>query len=629
MITKQLPRIRTLLRKPRVKESLIGAAIGLSLGIIIGVLSWVRLGPIDAISIYTNDLLFKSDREAEQVVIVALDDRAVNLTGNWPIPRGKIADAIEYISQGNPKSIAVDIVFEGSEAGDSDDLKLVNAISAAGNVILGQAAYFEEGDPSSEPQADIMHQPFPLLEAAARESAHINVYNLGSRIPEIPPVIRTDKGNSYMFSLQAAAVAEGKDLNQSVYKPGDSFTLEDWNIPLGPEGGIIVNYRISSDGFLNISLADILNDINIDTDAISPDIFSDKIVLIGPYWQGGKDAFVTPFGEMYGIEIHGNVIESILDRDFVAFAGRGLIFGLLVLTGLFMGICLANLSILKGFVFQIAILTIIIFSWAQLSNDNFLQFITVDSARLFFDLPYPVLTVITCFAGVSGRKYYMERSRRKRISGTFERFVTPQVLKEIMKSDDAELQNPHGKLQEITILFIDIRGYTTISEKLPADEVFDLLNRIFAIGNDIFTKYNGTINKFIGDAIMVIFNAPLAQPDHALNAVKAACEMQEALESFLVESGIEISCGIGINTGMAMVGTVGSGKRMEYTCIGDTVNIASRLEGQAKEGVHIVIGPATYEHVKDHVEALPLAEILLKGKSEVIQPYQVIYPNKL
>ncbi|MFO8100743.1 MAG: adenylate/guanylate cyclase domain-containing protein [Dehalococcoidia bacterium] len=619
-----LPEITRYLKKNRVKESLIGALIGLGLALLIAFLSFIRWGPTDAVSTFTTDLLFSSDSHPEEIVIVALDDKTVDQSGNWPLPRDYLAEGISYISQGNPKAIGVDLVFAEGSGDDPEDARLISVVEAAGNLVLGQAAYFEGGDPGAEPRADQFTRPFPELCNAAGKSAHLNVYEVGSRIPEIPPVIKTDAGTSFMFSLQVAAMAEGKGLEQFEYKPGDSLKTDDWEIPLGREGGVVVNYRTGHNGFPTYSLADILNE---DAD-ISPQAFSNKVVLIGPYWQGAKDAFLTPLGEMYGIEIHGNAVESILNRDFIAYLPSGLMFTLLILTGLILGLALANLSIRNGFFLLIGFIALIVISWAGLSESNFLKPVTVDSSRLFFDLPYPVLAVSLSFIGVSGRRYYIERARRKRIAGTFERFVTPGVMREILKSDDTELQNPQGRFQEITVLFMDIRGYTTITEKLPPLEVFDLLNKLFAMVTDIFTRHEGTINKFIGDAVMVIFNAPLPQPDHPLKAVRAACEIQEALESFDPGVDADISCGIGINTGMAMVGTVGSGKRMEYTCIGDTVNVASRLEGQAKEGIKIVIGPGTYEYAKNEVETRLLPETILKGKAEIIQLYEVISPYK-
>ncbi|GEM_PF-3746125 len=623
-----LLKISSVLKKSRVKESLIGAAIGLSLSLLVALLCWVRWGPIDAVSIFTTDLLFSSDSNPEEIVIVAIDDKTVDQSGSWPLPRGDIADGIDYISQGNPKAIGIDLVFAEGSIENSEDAKLITAVAAAGNVVLGQAAYFKGGDTGTNPQSDQITRPFPALINATRETAHLNVYEVGSRIPEIPPVIRSDEEDSFMFALQISAVVENKDLEQATFHPEESFDLDDWHIPIGPEGGVIVNYKTGYQGFPIVSLADILNDIQEDTDDISPQVFDGKIVLIGPYWQGAKDAFLTPLGEMYGIEIQANAVESIRHRDFIAYMPPELMFTALILTGLIMGIALANLSIRNGIFLLIGALVIIVISWAGLSESNFLKPVTVDSSRLFFDLPYPILAVALSFIGVSGRRYYIERGRRKRISGTFERFVTPQVLREILKSDDAEMSNPQGKLQEITVLFMDIRGYTTISEKLPANEVFDLLNRLFAIVTNILTKHEGTINKFIGDAVMVMFNAPVLQSDHALRAVQAACEIQTALDSFDPGVDVEISCGIGINTGMAMVGTVGSGKRMEYTCIGDTVNVAARLEGQAKEGIKIVIGPITYDYVKEKVGTRSLPETLLKGKAEIIQLHEVTSPYK-
>ncbi len=626
-----MERIIAFFKLRRVQESLVGAAIGISIALLVAVLSWYNWGPTDTLSNTFSETQYSSDTTPQNVVIIEIDNRSLaEYGGDLPLLRGEIADVINIISEENPRAIGIDVMFGSEHKNTADDDKLINAVRNAGNVVLAQVANFDFGKDmysiDGTPEAGQIFHPFEELDNCARETAHINASDTGSRIIEFFPVIKSGQETSYAFSLQVACVAAGKNMANADYKPGDSFAVDDWYIPLGRAGGITVNYRTGFQDFPSYSLIDILNDDRGEFDIASS--FSNKIVLIGPYAPQLKDSFSSPLGEIYGIEIQGNVIESIVREDHIAYLPDSTMFVSLMILGLLLGLTLANLRIQHGILLLIGLLAAITLLWIILANDNFIKSMTVDSNRLLFGLPYPMMVSTLSFFGVSGQKYYRERAERKRISGTFGRFVTPQVLKEIMKSHDTDVLNPHGKLQELTIFFMDIRGYTTISEKLEPEEVFDLLNRLFAIVTDIFTKYEGTINKFIGDAVMVMFNAPISQSDHALRAVRSACEIQEALESFDPGVDVQISCGVGINTGDAMVGTVGSGTRMEYTCIGDAVNVAARLEGQAKEGIKIVIGPGTYEYVKDEVEVRAMEATMLKGKAEAMQLYEVTAPFK-
>ncbi len=604
---------------PRLRESFIGGAIGLVVALFASLLLWIQWGPFNAVSVFATDLLFSTGSSSGEVVIVAIDEKSVDKLGTWPPPRESIAQCIDAVSQGNPDSIGIDLVFaDEKENNPQGDAALVSAVAKAGNVILGQAALFEDDITGDIPEAMFITGPFPKLATVTRDVGHLNVYETRAGVPEIPLLLKSDDKVSFALALQLMVVTEGKDLEQCHFDPSESFTLDDCHVPLGREGGIIINYKVPYRGFPTYSVVDVL-DGNVPLQS-----FSGKTVVIGPYCQASRDMYLTPLGEMYGIEIQANTVETLLNRDFIAYMPFGFAFGSMTLLGMGMGVALANLRIRNGLILLLGLLAIIAFVWAGLSEANFLRpIIGVESDRLFSDIAYPVLTASLTFISVSGRKYQLERVERKRIAGTFERFVSEEVLREILGSSDEELKKPQGNLQEITVMFMDIRGFTGISEELGASGVFDLLNDLFSITVEIFSKHRGTVNKFIGDAVMVIFNAPLPQPDHALRAIQAGWETQEALSAFRTKQGVGISCGIGINTGQAMVGTVGTGKRMEYTCIGDTVNVAARLEGLAKGEVKVVIGPETYAQVTENVEVRPLPGTVLKGKSESITVYEV------
>jgi adenylate cyclase len=221
----------------------------------------------------------------------------------------------------------------------------------------------------------------------------------------------------------------------------------------------------------------------------------------------------------------------------------------------------------------------------------------------------------------------MARSLREKemIKRAFTRYVAREVVEEVLK--DPEQLGLTGERREVTVLFCDIRGFTTMSERLSPEQVVSLLNEFYTLMIETTFKYDGTLDKFIGDAVMAVFGAPIAHPDHALRAVRTAVAMQSGIaelnERRAGQGKEPILIGIGVNLGEVVAGTVGTEDRMEYTVIGDSVNLAARLESNAKPG-RILISQHTYERVQDHVKALPLGSLKVKGKEEVVEVYELI-----
>jgi adenylate cyclase len=211
------------------------------------------------------------------------------------------------------------------------------------------------------------------------------------------------------------------------------------------------------------------------------------------------------------------------------------------------------------------------------------------------------------------RKRLEEQKDKIKIKTFFERYVNPKIIKELLQKERLELK---GKRQVVTVFFMDIRGFTKLSEKLPAEQTVHILNQYFDIATSILFKHDGTVDKFVGDAVMALFNAPTSVKDHELKAVRAALEIQKAIKDWG-----RIDVGIGIHTGEAVVGNIGSKHTMDYTAIGDTVNTASRLEGQTMPG-DIVISKEVYEKAKHEHPARHREKVLLKGKKKPIEVYR-------
>ena len=276
---------------------------------------------------------------------------------------------------------------------------------------------------------------------------------------------------------------------------------------------------------------------------------------------------------------------------------------------------------------------------------NLLNFLPSLLSLIFISILYVIICVIafnnnvtplvitplaaqlsTMIFGYSYR-FILEGRNKEKIKNAMGKYLSQDIMKNVVQNiDDIKLG---GKKANVTVLFSDIRGFTSMSEKMTAEEVSMILNEYFSEMEPIITKYNGVINKFIGDAVMAIFGEPIQDINHAQNAVKCACEMlkkvEQLREKWLLEGKPKIEIGIGINTGEAFVGNIGSEKRLEYTVIGDTVNLASRIEGYNKVyKTNLLISSSTYTQVSDIVNVIKIADVTIRGKSKKMDIYEVL-----
>ena len=246
---------------------------------------------------------------------------------------------------------------------------------------------------------------------------------------------------------------------------------------------------------------------------------------------------------------------------------------------------------------------------------------------LWLNIVFPFLTFTSVYTAITVYGYFSEEKEKKKVKGAFQYYVTASVMEEILKYPDKLKLG--GDEKELSVLFSDIRGFTTISEKIPPEALVGLLNEYFTAMTDIVFKYEGYLDKYIGDAIMAVYGAPVEQEDHALKACLTAIEMMEMLrylqKKWESEGLPRIDIGIGINTGKMIVGNMGSKRRFNYTAVGDNVNLASRLEGLTKDyGVPIVISETVYEKVKGELQCRELGSVKVKGKEIPTKIYELI-----
>ena len=414
------------------------------------------------------------------------------------------------------------------------------------------------------------------------------------------------------FSLMAASLASECTLNLPADNsaPVEEITGDKWSIPL-KEGLYRLSFLAPEGGIPYVSCGDLLKD------SLLPDaLFKDKVVVFGPTEAGFSDYHLTPAGNTLGAQIHGNVIRAILKNShLVALNSFAMVFliGIAGFASFYIG-SLGNLkkAIIILLIFFVALWWLI--TWCSMKG----IWISPLPFLLATGIPFFIPPLIKVLA---------ESFEAARIQKLFGQFVSREVFKAIM--DSKEGLNLSGSEMEATILFSDIRGFTTMSERKGAKTTFTILNQYLAEMVQVIFKNGGRLDKFIGDAIMAVYGAPFSRPDDALRAVKTALEMKErlgALNKQIVEDGgEELKIGIGLCTGKLYAGVLGTLEKMEYAVIGDTVNTASRLEHMTKdEGVTILLSQSTYDKVKTHVEVMDLGEREVRGRDEKIHVYALM-----
>ncbi|HKW92150.1 MAG TPA: CHASE2 domain-containing protein [Methylomirabilota bacterium] len=533
------------------------------------------------------------------IVVVTIDEDSFDgLNLAWPWPRAVHAKFLDIVGRGEPAAIGMDILFtEPSSRGPGDDAALAAAVDRVRDRLVLAAALTTVDD---------------TVGGASFVKQALN--------PPIPEVRGEAMFGSTDFEFDADAFVRRASLTRSfrdrdwpgfdllIYRLAQKAGLAHGPLPRTNE--VLINYRGGPGTFPTIAYHRVV------TGEVSPEVFRGKIVLVGATTPTLHDIFPTPFASkssMPGVEIHAHTLETLLQGIPLRRAPRLLVPALAVLAGAAAAWTATALRPLPAFGIVAAILA----AYLSASHLAFLW------GRYWVEVvPVPVALLVT-YAGTVAKNFTQEQREKRRLS----RFFSPAVVTEIIRhKDDANLA---ANRRRMTVLFSDIRGFTSMSEKMQPEEVVTFLREYLTVMTEAVFKHGGTVDKYIGDAIMALYNVPFEAPDHALRAVRTALEFQERLqplaERFAVRHGGKLACGVGIHTGDAVVGTIGSEQRLEYTAIGDTINLGSRLEGLTKDfSVPIIISEATYAEVRDHLGARDLGEVTVKGKAIPVKIYAVI-----
>ena len=443
-----------------------------------------------------------------------------------------------------------------------------------------------------------------------------------SFVPEMDGVVRwvptLMQHDEYMFpplSLQVAREAVQSPLAVNIYEFGvEKMALGEIPIPVKENGDILINYYGPALTFDHISATDVL------TGKVGQEELSGKIVLVGATAAGIHDIHTSPFGPLFpGVEIHANIMESILQNDYLMRPEWLSILDLLMIavSGLFLGLVSQKYKAYGAATFL---------AFGMLGYLAF-DFYLFTQKGLWVNTVYPIFTQLFVYSGLILYHFGFEQREKRFIKGAFSQYLAPTVVNQLV--DNPDFLKLGGERREITAFFSDVAGFSSISEKLEPEKLVKLLNDYLTKMTDIILKYEGTVDKFEGDAIIAFFGAPLIFKDHALRSCLVSVEMQECLEimrtDWRAQGEPELFMRIGVNTGPAVVGNMGSTTRLDYTMMGDSVNLAARLEGVNKQyKTYTMISESTYEQAKDGIEAREVDLIRVVGKREPVRIYELL-----
>ena len=616
---------------------------------------------------------------SNQVVLVTIDEKSLDELGRWPWTRVRMAQVLDALVKAEVKVVGFDIVWaepdensqlkvlteikqkltelkvanpnleryiaEALQEADSDQI-LADSLARSQRAVLGYFFHFSPRESSGGQEGPAKEMPpltsFNLVKFTSEEAARVPVFEAVHAEVNIPVISQAAEGAGYFnifpdpdgtvrwaplvikyqdrfySSLSLAVLQKFQDnspLALRIAEYGvDQVRLGKVSIPANEEGRLLINYRGPQKTFPHYSATDVIHG------RVPEKAFQGKIALVGATAIGIYDMRVTPFEHVYpGLEIHANVIDSILQNQFLYRPNWATLVDILVIAvvGLILGGLLPRFKAHWG---------------ALVGGALFLSVLALgqylfETQGVWMNLTYPSLNLVFIYLGVTGYRYMTEEKEKKRIRGAFQYYLTASVVEEMLRNPDKLKLG--GEKKDLTVLFSDIRGFTSISERMTPDGLVKFLNEYLTKMTDVVFKYDGLLDKYIGDAVMAVWGAPLDQPDHARRACLTALDMLDELHRLQKKWSAEglpvLNIGIGVNAGPMVVGNMGSDRRFNYTVMGDSVNTGSRLEGLNKVyGTNIIVSQTTLEKVQEEFIARELDLVRVKGKGQPVKIFELL-----
>jgi adenylate cyclase len=584
----------------------------------------VNPSPIQILQLKTFDYLITSldKKDSEEIVIVNFGEKSVKQFGQWPFDRRDIAKTIDKLKEHEAAVIVAPILFSEKDRSGGDD----EFAKTLEGVVIAQTPTTQNVPPDAvrrgfaaigpvDPSLYVYRWSGGLrpLDKLAESASGVGVL---ATIPEVDGVVRhvpllvNIAGNLYpSLPLETLRVASGDPSYQ--IKTGDAG-LEFVRIPAFP--AVPVDERGRVWATWNTKFEQI-EAIEID------DRVKGKIVVLGLTIEGVGGIIATPVGEKWVHEIQASTIQTLVDGTSISrLSVARLLEGIIILVMLVLFLYIVP---------KLSVKMIVPFYVLFVASTSYGSYYLFKSQLQLWDASYIIVAGSIVFAHLIFNNFAREFRLKQQIKKQFGTYLSPALVEKLQKNP--ELLKLGGETRELSIMFTDVRGFTSISEHYGSDVqgLTKIMNRYMTAMTAKILQNEGTLDKYIGDAQMAFWNAPLDDADHARHAVKTALEMLGDLERFNKEVALEgvppFGMGLGINTGSVVVGNMGSSQRFDYTCLGDTVNLASRLEGQSKPyHVKMVIGQKTYEYVKDEYLCLELDILAVKGKAIGVNIYTIV-----
>jgi adenylate cyclase len=596
----------------------------------------------------------KAALAARPVRIVDLDEPSLAKYGQWPWPRTRVADLVTELTKLGAAAVGFDVLFPEADrmtpasialtlrdldeetrdklrALPSNDQLFAEAIQNR-RVVLGETGLpgpvenldkslpaaplaMLGGTPRLYEFAGLLRNVRTLEQAAAGYGVLTIVTEHDGIVRRVPLLMRAQGVTMPSLSLEVLRIATGTNtlLVRSDQAGVKSVAGRGFEIPSDGEGQLWVHFA-RHDPSIFIPAANVLDGL------VSPETIAGKLVLIGTSAVGLQDNKTTPLDPvMPGVEIHAQILESVLTRTVLSEPNWSI--GAELIAAMLLGLVIIAIAPLFGptmlFLFGTVILALLVgTSWYFYA-----------SQRILLDFTYPLISSASIYLTLVFSSYFREQSQRRQIRSAFSQYLSPALVAQLAQSPEKLVLG--GEQRVMTFMFSDMRGFTSISEFYKEDPqgLTALMNRFLTPLTNAVLKRKGTIDKYMGDAIMAFWNAPLDDPDHAVNAVEAAVDMiaeMDQLNKVRAEEAsaagvpaLPLNIGVGLNTGDCVVGNMGSDLRFDYSVFGDAVNLASRLEGQSKSyGFPIIAGSSTAMAVKDKFAILEIDFIMVKGKKD-------------
>lgn len=600
----------------------------------------------------------------DDIVLVVIDAKSVE-RHRWPWKRELYSKIYDYLEYSKPKLIIYDAIITTLDKDNpASDYKFFNTIKKFNNLIVGFMPRFNAWENAEK--GEIIDKSFAEkfgLDVVDKTSKTPDLYNSMMHFPKpyfdvvknigsvsiLPGFINGNISNwaideiyrnhEYIFRYKGAYYPSFALKSYLMLNDNPQIEMTDSELSF-PEKNYRINqiktyyqtitpikfYKLYEDGYSHkkysaIDVMDSIDDIRAGREPkLDPSVFKNKVVLIGanvPAGTGLNDNKNTPVSVNHpGVDIQATAVDNILHNDFLRVIPQS--YNLLItVLGMLLVYVFIRLSNLQKSIASTLLIT--------------LGYLIFASFCFYFETVINVLTPLIMFVLTTilayTRKFVIENKNKEKVKSAMGKYMSQDVMKSVIQNIDN--LGLGGKKAIVTVLFSDIRGFTTMSEQMTAQEVSEILNEYFTEMEPIITKYNGIINKFIGDAVMAIFGEPIQDANHAQNSVKCAYAMlqkvEELQQKWVQEGKPKIEIGIGINTGEVFVGNIGSINRMEYTVIGDTVNLASRLESYNKTyKTKLLISSSTYEVVKEIVKANKISDVEIRGKANKMDIYEIL-----